>query len=259
MGLIRTILRFFFSIYGFVVFLLLMLILFPAVVISSLWSDQKAGRAIYAVCRLWADLAFFLWGIRHTNIYKYPHDRSRPMVFVFNHISYMDIPMLMKVFRGQDIRILGKAELASIPIFGFIYRKAAIMVDRGCSEARARSVANMKKMLQRNISVALAPEGTFNMTGRPLKEFYSGAFRIAIETQTPIKPVLLLDGYARLDYHSIFSLNPGRSRAVFLEEIPVAGLDINDAEMLKSKVYSVMEKALIEFKADWITHDQEGK
>lgn len=259
MGLIRTILRFLFSIYGFLAFLLLMFILFPAVVISSLFSEQKAGRAIYRICRLWADLAFFLWGFRHTNIYKYPHDRSRPMVFVFNHISYMDIPMLMKVFRGQDIRILGKAELASVPIFGFIYRKAAIMVERQNPEARARSVANMKSNLQKNISVALAPEGTFNMTGRPLKEFYNGAFRIAIETQTPIKAVLLLDGYARLNYHSVFSLNPGRSRAVFLEEIPVAGLEMKDIEMLKSKVYSVMEKALIEFKADWITHEQKGK
>ena len=47
------------------------------------------------------------------------------------------------------------------------------------------------------------PEGTFNMTTQPLKEFYDGAFRVAIETQTPVKPVLFLDAYSRMHYESI--------------------------------------------------------
>lgn len=255
MGTAKTIFRFFFSLYGFIVFLAIMLLLFPAVIISSFFTEFRAGRAIYAICRLWADLAFFCWGIRHTNIYDSPHDRSRPMVFVFNHISYMDIPMLMKAFRGQDLRVLGKADMASVPVFGFIYRKAAILVDRADPAARVQSVENMKRYLNKNISVALAPEGTFNYTGKPLKDFYNGAFRIAIETQTPIKPVLLLDGNARLNNRSIFTLNPGRSRAVFLEEIPVAGLELKDLEMLKEKVYGIMEQALIRYKADWIQYE----
>ncbi len=83
---------------------------------------------------------------------------------------------------------------------------------------RARSVIKLKAVLKKNISVVIAPEGTFNMTDKPLKEFYDGAFRIAIETQTPIKPILFLDAYDRLNYKSIFSFTPGRSRAVYLEE-----------------------------------------
>jgi 1-acyl-sn-glycerol-3-phosphate acyltransferase len=39
------------------------------------------------------------------------------------------------------------------------------------------------------------PEGTFNETNAPLKDFYDGAFRIAIETKTAVKPVLFLDAY----------------------------------------------------------------
>jgi 1-acyl-sn-glycerol-3-phosphate acyltransferase len=55
-----------------------------------------------------------------------------------------------------------------------------------------------------------------------------------------------------MHYKSIFSLNPGKSRSVFLPAISVEGLMIKDAGMLKDKVFSIMEKALIEYKASWI-------
>jgi 1-acyl-sn-glycerol-3-phosphate acyltransferase len=96
------------------------------------------------------------------------------------------------------------------------------------------------------------PEGTFNTTGQPLKEFYDGAFRIAIETGTPIKPVLFLDMYDRMHYDSVFTLSPGRSRAVFLPEVPVEGLTLADVAGLREKIYRVMEEELVKRKASWI-------
>jgi 1-acyl-sn-glycerol-3-phosphate acyltransferase len=99
----------------------------------------------------------------------------------------------------------------------------------------------------------ISPEGTFNMTHKPLKDFYDGAFRIAIETQTPIKPILFLDTYSRMNYRTIFSLNPGRSRAVYLAEVGVEGLTAKDVAFLKDKVYRIMEEGLIKYKAGWIT------
>jgi 1-acyl-sn-glycerol-3-phosphate acyltransferase len=165
----------------------------------------------------------------------------------------MDIPILMSAFRYQHIRVLGKAEMTKVPIFGFVYKKAVVTVDRSDAAHRAKSVLMLKAVLKKNISVVLAPEGTFNMTDKPLKEFFDGAFKIAIETQTPIKPVLFLDAYHRLHYRSIFSLTPGRSRAVYLEEIPVTDYDgPNDTALLKQKVYDVMEAGLIKYKAGWI-------
>lgn len=95
------------------------------------------------------------------------------------------------------------------------------------------------------------PEGTFNMGTTPLKEFYDGAFRVAIETQTPIKPVLFLDGYRRLPYESLFKLTPGRSRVLYLAEIPVTGYTLADVGRLKDEVYAIMEKKLIEYDAAW--------
>lgn len=190
--------------------------------------------------------------MHHINIYEVPHNRNQQYVFVFNHISFFDIPIIMKTVRRQRFRILGKAELSKIPIFGFLYRQAVVMVDRSSPENRAKSIRQLKAVIKNGISVVIAPEGTFNTTHKPLKEFYDGAFRVAIETQTPIKPLLFLDGYDRLSYKSILSLTPGKTRSVFLDEVPVGGLTTDDIPALKEKVYKIMEDKLIEYKASWI-------
>jgi 1-acyl-sn-glycerol-3-phosphate acyltransferase len=229
-----------------------MFILFPFVILASFFGRIRGGNIIYHICRFWADAAMFLWGIRHRNIYESPHNPNHPVVFVFNHISYMDIPVILATFRKQPIRILAKAEMSKIPIFGFIYKSATVMVDRSDAEHRIKSVAILKSVLRKNISVVIAPEGTFNMTHEPLKSFYDGAFRIAIETQTPIKPVIFLDTYDRLNYASIFSLTPGRSRSVFLQEISVSSYTVENLAELKQTVFAAMESALIKYNASWI-------
>ncbi|MGZ4011504.1 MAG: lysophospholipid acyltransferase family protein, partial [Flavisolibacter sp.] len=117
---------------------------------------------------------------------------------------------------------------------------------------RAKSVLVLKSILKKEISVLVFPEGTFNTTHKPLKDFYNGAFRIAVETGTPIKPVLLLNSYDRMNYESIFSLNPGKSRSIFLPEVPVEGLTATDVDMLKEKVFKMMEAELVKRGAKWI-------
>jgi 1-acyl-sn-glycerol-3-phosphate acyltransferase len=164
----------------------------------------------------------------------------------------MDIPIIMKAIRKQHFRILGKSEMAKIPVFGFLYRNAVVMVDRSSTEKRAASVQKLKAVIRKGISVVIAPEGTFNTTKNPLKDFYDGAFKIAIETQTPIKPILFLDTFNRLSYKTVFSLTPGKSRAVYLDEISVEGLTGKDLPMLKEKVYKLMEEKLIAYKASWV-------
>ncbi len=242
-----------FSVYGLLLFLAILILIFPLVVLASFFGKEKGGNFIYKLCQLWADMVMLLWGIFHTNHYETPHDRSKQYVFVFNHISYIDIPIIMKAIRKQHFRILGKAEMAKIPVFGFLYKQTVVMVERGNIEKRARSVRQLKSVINKGISVVIAPEGTFNMTQQPLKEFYDGAFRVAIETQTPIKPILFLDAYDRLCYKNIFSLSPGKSRAVYLKEISVDGLTVKDVSMLKEKVYKLMEEKLIQYKGSWIT------
>jgi 1-acyl-sn-glycerol-3-phosphate acyltransferase len=142
--------------------------------------------------------------------------------------------------------------MTRVPIFGFIYKKAVVTVNRSDAAHRAESVITLKAVLRKNISVVLAPEGTFNIGDRPLKNFYDGAFRIAIETQTPIKPVLFLDAFDRMHHSSIFSVTPGKSRAVYLAEVSVTGYTLEQTDELKNKVYSLMEQGLRKYKAAWI-------
>ena len=244
----RKIVAAIYSIYAFIVFITVMFFLFPFIVIASFFGKVKGGNMIYTICRLWADIVMCLWGIRHKNIYESPKAKDHAVVFVFNHISYIDIPFMMKAFRHEPIRILAKAEMAKVPVFGYIYKNATVMVDRESDAGRLRSVQQLKRVLAKNISVVIAPEGTFNMTYKPLKEFFNGAFKIAVETNTPIQPVLFLDAYDRLNYNSIFSMTPGKSRAVFLHEI----LPGNDPQLLKQKVYDEMEKGLVRYKVSWV-------
>lgn len=241
-----------YSVYVILVFLLLMIILFPFVILAGVFGETRRGDLIYYITTFWSDAGMLLWGMSHKTISAEPYNPDYPVIFVFNHISYLDIPVLMKSLRRHRIRILGKVEMSKIPVFGFTYKAAVVMVDRSNGDARAKSVNKLKATLKKNISVVIAPEGTFNMTHKPLAAFYDGAFRIAIETQTPIKPVIFLDTYDRLNYNSIFSFTPGRSRSVFLDEVSVKDYSMNDIDLLKQKVYGNMEAALIKYKASWI-------
>lgn len=243
--------RILFSLYGFILFIVLLLLLFPLVIVASFFGKIRGGNFIYKICQFWADSMMIIWGIRHRNIFEAPHDKNKQYVFIFNHISYMDIPIIMKAIRKQPFRILGKSEMAKIPVFGFLYQHAVVMVDRSNAVKRAESVAKLKAFIRKGISVVIAPEGTFNMTANPLKEFYDGAFKIAIETQTPIKPILFLDTFHRMHYKSIFTLSPGRSRAIYLEEISVEGLTLDELPLLKKKVYDLMESKLIAYQVSW--------
>ena len=247
--------RILYTLYIFILFTGFLLLIFPIVVAASFLGKKQGGNIIYALCRIWSGSLMPLWGIRFSSHYEEPHDTNRTYVFVFNHISYMDIPALMRSIQGQYFRILARSDLSAIPVFGYLYRHAVVAVDRSSPENRARSVAELKEVLSSDISVVVAPEGTFNTTGKPLKSFYDGAFRVAIETQTPIKPLLFLDNYHRLHFESIFSLTPGPCRAVFLEEVPVIGYSIADVPLLRQKVFDLMEQRLIHYKAAWIRPD----
>jgi len=238
--------------YAAILFVVIMLIIFPFVIIASFFGRIRGGNIIYKLCMLWADIWFFLVAMPVKRIYEAPHDRSRPYIFVTNHISFLDAAVIVKAYR-QPIRPLGKAEMSKVPVFGFIYEKAIVTVDRSSAESRAESVRILGSVISKGISVLVFPEGTFNMTGKPLKDFYDGAFRVAIETQTPIKPVLFLDAYERMNYKSIFSLSPGRCRIVYMDEVKVGGLTVNDITFLKEKVYRLMEEKLLHYNAAWIS------
>lgn len=241
-----------FSIYAVLLLLPLVILVYPIACFSYFLPSRKRGYFLYTLIRWGFDFLFLAWGMRHVSIYEEPHDNTRPYIFVYNHVSYLDAMVILKAIRNQDLRGLGKAEPASIPFFGFIYKAAVILVKRKDPVDRARSVADMKKAILENISIILAPEGTFNMSDQPLAPFFDGAFRIAIETQTPIRPLLFLDTFNRMHYSSLFSITPGISRVVFLKAFSTTGMTLEQLPELRESVYQYMAASLIKYRAPWI-------
>lgn len=240
------ILRVIYCIYAYLIFVLLMFIAFPLVVCGLLFGKTASGNFVYKVGKVWARIWYLFIGIRHHSIVEEAPDLDKKYIFVANHISYLDIPTTMLAI-SQPYRVLGKHDIVRIPIFGLIYKTAVILVDRSDANNRTQSVRALMGALNKGISILIFPEGTFNETTKPLKDFYDGAFRLAIQTQTPIKPLLYLDNKERLHYNSIFSLTPGISRVVYLPAISTEGYTTKDVLILKEKVYRVMEEGLLRY------------
>ncbi len=241
---VSLIFKFIYSIYALVVFAILTIISAIALLLLLPFGKAKLSKRVLKVCRYWASIWYLFIGIRHKEIFEAHHNFSRPHIFVANHNSYMDIPPIVQL-KHQPIRPLGKFESSKIPIFGWVYKAAVIMVDRSSPEKRAQSLRNLKAALHKRVSIFIFPEGTFSMTSKqPLKSFYNGAFKLAIEMQIPIQPLLMIDAVDRMHFDSLFSLTPGLNRVVYLKTIDVSKYTLDDIEVLKEKVYQLMDEGL---------------
>lgn len=235
-----------YNIYAFSVFFLLMLFVAFFVFIFAFSPEPLSGNLIYKVLRYWALTWYVLVGIRLTVKDETNEDPNASYIFVSNHQSYMDIPVSVAAIR-TPFRILGKIEMSKIPLFGFIYKKAVILVDRSSPVRRSESYVNLRNTIKMGLSVLIYPEGTFNETGKPLKEFYIGAFKLAIETQTAIKPIIILNTLDRYHYSSALSLTPGKLEAIYLPSISVEAYHKEDVEKLRDHVYGIMEKSISQY------------
>lgn len=247
MGYLYKLVQWVYSIYALLLFIVIMFLALPFVIAGSFFGKVQGGNFIYNVCKLWGFIWYPFIGMWHKNIYEVPHDSSRQYIFVANHNSYMDIPPVVMCLK-QPVRILGKSEIANFPVFGIIYKNAVVTVNRKNAEERAKSVRILKAALAKHISIFIFPEGTFNESAEPLKAFYDGAFRLAIETQTPVKPMLFIDTSDRLHPSGILKLTPGPNRVVFMDEVPVEGLTMKDVAGLKQKVFHIMDQGLRKYR-----------
>jgi 1-acyl-sn-glycerol-3-phosphate acyltransferase len=239
-----NILQFLYCMYALLVFAILTIVSVITMLFLIPFSKSKLSKRVYKICRYWAKAFLILIGVRHIEIFEDQHDFKKPHIFVANHNSYMDIPPIVQL-KHQPIKPLGKFESSKIPIFGWIYRAAVIMVDRSSPDKRAKSLRNLKAALHKKVSIFIFPEGTFSMTEeRPLKNFYNGAFKLAIEMQVPIQPILLVDAVDRMHYSSVFTLTPGKNRVVYLPTVKVDEYTMDDIEILKDKVYQMMDQGL---------------
>jgi 1-acyl-sn-glycerol-3-phosphate acyltransferase len=245
--MVRKILQPFYTAYAVTIFVIGLLINFPFFLLISIGNNIAARRALYTITRFWATSWLWLTGMP-LKIIGNPPTEGR-YVIVANHISYLDPVVLFSGLPGY-FRALGKIEFSKVPLFGFLYRQLVIMIDRSSKKSRARSMRIMWRVLRHESSILIFPEGTFNETGQQLKEFYDGAFRLAINTQTSIFPVIFPDTVYRWHYSAWWKLWPGQNRAVYLNPVEVQGLSLDDLPMLRQNVYDLMEAALIKYRGN---------
>jgi 1-acyl-sn-glycerol-3-phosphate acyltransferase len=231
--------------YAGIVFIILMFISLPFVLVATTLFKPLTGKRIglfFLRCWAWGfSLLTFYW-VRTKN--QALVDKTTPHIYIGNHGSYLDaIAVCISV--PQSFSALGKIEMAKVPVFGWIYKRIVVMIDRSSKESREQSVLTLKAEINNGQSILLFPEGTMNKTAKPLSEFYDGAFRIAIETQTPLQPFVILNNRKLLSRIAPLTAHPGLMTTVFLPAVAVNNYGIDDVDVLKKKVYDMMEEALL--------------
>jgi 1-acyl-sn-glycerol-3-phosphate acyltransferase len=243
--MIRTILQPFYTFYALLTFVVSVLLFFPIALILSIPNKPRSRRLIWTMLHYWGKGWLWLIGMPLHHVGKVPDLKLEDrFVIVANHISYIDAIAILPAINGY-FRPLGKKEFSKIPLVGFIYKQVVLMVDRSSTHSRARSMKLMSRSLRQESHILIFPEGTFNETGAPLKEFYDGAFRLAINAQRPILPLLLPDTVDRWHYSHWWKLWPGRNRAIYLDPIPVTGLTTKELLALKQQVFEIMAEGLV--------------
>lgn len=242
MKVLKSVLSLFYKIWVGLVFTVFMILLLPGIVLPF-FLGQRSGWVGYAFLRLWSWIFSQLTFIRYRFYGKENFRKGQAYIYVSNHTSFLDIPGLTMLLPGQ-FRPLAKKELLKIPIFGWIARSATIIVDRSSPESRKKSIDRLKAFLKAGISILIFAEGTQNRSKDILQPFHDGAFRIAVDTQQPILPVVVL-GAGRLMPPGTIDLKPGLIRIFVGKEISTDGLSVQEVRMLKQQTFEKMSEMII--------------
>lgn len=193
--------------------------------------------------KVWSWIFSMLTFIRYDFYGRENFRKGQSYIYISNHTSFLDIPGLWMIIPGEK-RPLAKKELLKIPVFGWILRSAAVIVDRSSGESRKKSLDKLRRALAEGVSILIFAEGTQNRTKETLQPFKDGGFRIAIDTQEPILPMVVV-GAGPLMPPGTIRMKPGRIKIIVAPEIPTQGLDTKDLPALKERTFEVM-KDLIE-------------
>lgn len=235
-------LQWIYTLYSALLFVVLMLI-FGIFIVVPILVSERGDRISFVFIRLWAGIWSFLSGIRYEIEGLDKIDRSKPYIYIFNHRSFIDAPVIPMAI-PQELRALGKKELSKIPFFGWVVGKLAIWVDRSSVESRRASLEKLIGILEKGISVVVAPEGTRNDTDVVLLPFQKGAFRLSIDTQIPILPMAVIGADKIMKRGSIL-LSPGKVRIYFSDPIYPPQPTENTVNELSDKCRNRLEAMIV--------------
>ena len=159
---------------------------------------------------------------------------DQPAVYVANHLSAADIPVLYATLPMQ-FRILAKQELFRYPFLGWYLRRSGqIPIVYGDANAGLRSLNQASESLRHGTPLVIFPEGGRSETGQ-LQAFLAGAFYVAIRAQAPVVPVTIVGTYEVLPMNS-FHVLPGTVNVIIGKPISTRGMRLRDMERLSAEV-----------------------
>jgi 1-acyl-sn-glycerol-3-phosphate acyltransferase len=185
-----------------------------------------------------------LWRFRTSGVKI--DDPRRPYIVVANHQSFVDILLISQL--PWEMKWLSKEDFFKYPLVGWLMSMAGdIKLIRGKRESIAAAMDSCKDRLSKRVSVMIFPEGTRSTDGK-LSKFKDGAFRLAIETGTPILP-LVLDGTHPALQKGDWRFGVTDAEVRVLEPIETTGLTLADVAMLRDRVRTAIADELALMKA----------
>jgi 1-acyl-sn-glycerol-3-phosphate acyltransferase len=241
MILLRNIFRIFWRIwfYGWVFFSILFALPFLIVVIST----DRFYKVFFKIAIVWGKTILFAMGFKPVVEVEEQIIPDQNYLFIANHASLIDVMLMLSVIKNPAV-FVGKKELRRLPVFGYVFKKTSIMVNRDNADSRREVYISAQEKLNKGLSIAIFPEGLVPPEDVVLSEFKNGAFRMAIEHQIPIVPITFLDVKKRFSW-TFFSGWPGELRVKIHNFIQTKNLTLNDLEQLKQKAYQLIYDDLI--------------
>jgi 1-acyl-sn-glycerol-3-phosphate acyltransferase len=221
-----------------------MVLLFPFFYI--LLSKKKWFPKAMELKRFWAHLLLLDVGIFYSVEQSTPLDPAKSYVFCPNHSSYLDI-VVSYVALPNYFHFIGKAELKKVPLFKIFFKDMDITVDRKSIRDSHRAMTRAAEDLKEGISIAIFPEGTIPDSVPKLGRFKNGPFKLAIDNQVPLVPVCYISNWKILPDNRKGTRSggrPGLSKIKILDPIPTIGMNEDNIEELKDKVFTAIENCL---------------
>ena len=162
--------------------------------------------------------------------------KEGPCVFVGNHRSYYDIPLLLASL-DKPHGILAKEELGKIPLLNrWMKLLGCVFVQRDDLRASVRALNDATAIVESGRSFVIFPEGTrYKGEEGGAGEFKAGAFRIAVKTGAPVVPVAITGARALFENNGN-RCHPGRVHICILPPIHTAGMSKAEQKQLPEAV-----------------------
>jgi 1-acyl-sn-glycerol-3-phosphate acyltransferase len=226
--------------YGWV--LLTIIPIFPVLLIVT--SSEKLYPSFFKIAQAWANTILFVMGFKIDLFQEEDIDDTKSYMFCPNHTSMIDVMVMLSIAKNPFV-FVGKKELTKIPIFGFFYKRTCIIVDRSDSKSRLAVFEEARRRLCKGLDVCIFPEGLVpDDESVILSEFKNGAFKLAIEHQIPIVPIIFYD-CKKLFSYTFFSGGPGVLRVKIHHFIKTEGLTLKESNTLKKETYNLIHNELV--------------